>query len=279
MGGFVLLFLISIPLLILYSAGYRLNSALDLIRTGGMYVFVPYSGVEVSIGKSVVKETRVFSKNVFVQNLRPGSYDVKVEKAGYQSWYKQMRVFPQTVTEAHPFLIAEKPVLVEILPIITQTNSASSSSIKINSSLIKESNPEYDAVKKLFMATTTKFVTTSISNIKYKNKLQIQNNVSGLNIQWVGDIDSAPYFFCVNELCKNQIFLGTNSSVKYFDLFPGRDDIIILALKEGIFVSEITDSMPRNTQTIVKGTNLDFRVSDDGVVYIEDKEKFYSISF
>src|SRR3989344_2039740 len=145
---FALLFLIVIPLLILYATGYRFTDTLNLIRTGGIFVSVPESGSEAYIDNFLVKQGGIFQRNIFIQNLKPGLHDVKVVKNGFQSWSKQLQVFPQTVTEAHSFLLPEELTLVEIpvfmvervlAPAPGATSTAATSSAKLTSNI---QNPE-----------------------------------------------------------------------------------------------------------------------------------------
>ena len=115
LGLSALAFLICIPILILYATGYRFGDAMNLIQTGGIFIAVPYSDSQVYIDGKLVKQSGVFQKNAFVQNLRPGEYSISVKKDTYTEWKKTLIVFPQTVTEGYPFLILSNPVLSEVL--------------------------------------------------------------------------------------------------------------------------------------------------------------------
>lgn len=269
---FVLLFSISIPLVILYATGYRFSGSFGLIRTGGVFVSVPESGAEAYIDGLMVKQTGIFQRNIFVQNLKPGSHDIKVVKDGFQSWSKQLQVFPKTVTEAHSFLLPEKAVLVEIpafaadeAGLFSATSTTASSSTKLTSST---QNPEYRKTLALFATTTS-------PNIK--RKLLVKKIGETLHVSWTGSPDSTPYYFCVSEICQKEVIIKPTSRLLSFDFFPGRDDLLIIDLEDGIYLTEIDNRSAQNIQTLLKGKGFDFRV-DDGVIYVKKGKDIYYIS-
>jgi len=272
---FSLIFIISIPLLILYATGYRIGDALNIVRTGGLYVSVPYSGAQVFIGETIMKETSIFQKNIFVQNLKPGSYDVRVLKDGLQAWSKRLMVFPQTVTEGYAFLFPLKLVLVEIPEFFMDgTEKIATSTMVSKKNFLR--NPEYRTALLSFATTST--ASTSEDVLKIKRKLSLENRGGTLYAQWKGGPDSAPHYFCVNQVCKDEIMIKTKSKVRKFDFFPGRDDLVIVALSDGLYVTEIDDRSQQNIQLLVAVPMLDFRVQSDETLLIKEDKKLYTLS-
>lgn len=268
----ILLFSIFIPLIILYATGYRFTDTLNLTRTGGIFVSVPESGADAYINNSIVEQTGIFQRNVFVQDLKPGLYDFKIKKNGFQSWSKQLQVFPKTVTVAHPFLLPEEPTLVEI-PIfendgevqISATSTTAPSSMKLAP---QKQNPEYKKILALFATTTSP---------NPKRKLLVKNVRGVLHVSWTGSTESIPYYFCVSEICQKEVLVKPSSKLRSFEFYPGRDDLLILNLADGIYLTEIDDRSTQNIQTLVQGKNLDFRV-DDGIIYIKKNKNIYYLS-
>ncbi|MBI5817100.1 MAG: hypothetical protein HZB09_01605 [Candidatus Yonathbacteria bacterium] len=146
------------------------------------------------------------------------------------------------------------------------TSTAATSSVKLTSSV---GNPEYKNILALFATTTS-------PNIK--RKLLVKNTGGALHISWAGSIDSTPYYFCANDICKKEILIKPRSKLISFDFFPGRDDLLIMGAADGIYVTEIDDRSTQNIQTLLKGKNLDFRI-DDGVIYIKKDKNLYYVSF
>jgi hypothetical protein len=83
---FSLLFFLLMPVVVLYSAGYRLGTGLSLEPTGGVYVYYPESGVYVSINDLPPERTAIFTKSIFIPDLKPGRYDLVAIKEGYTNW-------------------------------------------------------------------------------------------------------------------------------------------------------------------------------------------------
>jgi len=278
---FGLCFLISIPVLIFYATGYRITSALDLIRTGGLHISIPISESTVFLEDKKVKQSGVFSKNVFVQNLRPDVYVIRVEKEGYQTWVKDLQVFPQTVTEGYPFLLKKKAVLAPInqFPVSEVVPSnATGTKIKTATSTAKQTT-EYTEVKKLFAPIPATSTASTTQFEKLRRKILIENKKGVLHVSWTGEVDAAPHYFCENEICKKEILITGDGAVQTFDFFPGRDDLMVFSTITGIYVSEIDDRSKQNVHILIMGKNLDFRVENSDVVFIKKDGAYFSISY
>ena len=264
--GFAFLFFVFIPVLILYSTGYRL-SGFRLIQTGGIFLSVPESGAVAIIDSSIVKETGFFLKNIYVKNLKPETHSIKITKDGFQEWYKELMVYPQTVTEAHSFLLPNNPVLVEIQQFIISTSTVGTTTPpKVSTTTV--SNTEYKNVTALFSTTTPQ---------NPKRKLIIKNTDGVLRVAWSGTEESMPYYFCSPTSCQKEINISLDSKIVSFSFFPGRDDLLVVKTSGGLFAVEIDNRSSQNIQTLAKKENIDFRI-DDGVIYIKEGKKLFFIS-
>ncbi len=273
-----ILFLLCIPVLILYATGYRFNNALSLIETGGVFVALPYSGTDVYVGGELVKQNGVFQKNAFVQNLRPGKYTVKVEKKNYQTWSKELTVFPQTVTESYPFLFLEKPLFTEVLQFgVLQSTSTATGTKSVTQG--KKETSEYTSIVSLFKSALASSTATSTDVLKIRRKLSVENKKGMLHVVWTGDNDALPHYFCENEVCKEEITIRNTNPIISFDFLPGRDDLIIFSTQDGIFVSEIDNRSKQNVDIVKLGKKLDVRVKTNDTVYIKNNKQYFSVSY
>ncbi|TAL49214.1 PEGA domain-containing protein [Patescibacteria group bacterium] len=279
---FALVFVVSLPLVILYARGYRLtlSEALKFGRTGGFYIAATQSGAEIYIDSKLVKKTGIFQKNVLVQNLKPGSYDIKVVKDGFHTWTKTLSVFSETVTEAHPFMLPENPELVEVPPYLSDSGMPTSTPPK--ASLINTlRNPEYIQAAALFSVASSKETAlksgTSTEILGIQRKLSVENRDGRLYIEWLGKSADIPSYFCQYEQCKSSITLAGLSAVKVFDFYPGRGDLLIIAVSDGIYVAEMDDRSAQNIQPLFPGKNLDFRIDGD-VIFIKQAKRMYFLS-
>lgn len=101
-------FLLAVPLIILSSLGYRLDSELRLRKTGGLYISSPLSGSEIFVNGDLKKRTNLLQSGIFIQNLSPRTYHVLVLKEGYLPWSKNLEVSAQKVNEARSLLLPQE---------------------------------------------------------------------------------------------------------------------------------------------------------------------------
>ncbi len=278
---FFFVFVVVAPLFILDAKGYRfsLKDVIKVSQTGGIYVGVDQSGLEIYVNGELVRKTSIVQKSIFIQDLKPETYEVKVSKDGLQTWNKSLKVFPEIVTEARPFLLKSETELIEITRFLERDGATSTRS---QSPSLK--NPDYDIINILFstttiskIATTTKIATTS-SGDRILGDVFVRNENGSLHVLWAGDEDSIPGYFCESSACKLEIIIKTNSPVKSFEFFPGRNDLLIIRLEGGIYVSEIDDRSPQNIQKIVDGVGYDFRIKDGNELYLKKDAKLYLVS-
>ncbi|OHA89178.1 MAG: hypothetical protein A2741_02480 [Candidatus Zambryskibacteria bacterium RIFCSPHIGHO2_01_FULL_43_27] len=274
------IFVIAAPLLILYASGYRLDDAFRLASTGGIYISAPQSGVEIYVDNELIRKTSAFQKNAFVQNLKPADYEIRVTKEDYQEWSKILSVFPETVTEAHSFLLRKEPVLVEVRSLVSAETDGDRATSTATTSIKQIKNPEYDIAIKLFepIKTSTLKKATSTDIEKVSRKLSVLRDGDILRVTWLGNMDDIPGYFCRNEICKEEIIINPNSKIRHFDFFPGREDLIIMSLENGIYVSEIDDRSKQNVQKIVEGGGYDFRILEGDQIYIKKARQIFVLN-
>ena len=160
----LLLFVIVLPFLYLYATGYRFEfgNKTNIVSTGGMYIAAERTGAEIFIDGELVRETRVFRKAFYAQNLEPGTHEVHVQKEGHNTWVKELPVIPHLVTEAQAFNLP----LVPDVRIISKWQSATGSAVVKDFILHASSTNEY-------IATTTKNTKHFSKNAEYASLLQL----------------------------------------------------------------------------------------------------------
>lgn len=87
MIGFIVLFLITTPLVILYTAGYRWNNKKDRLEKVGIIFLRSRPGsADIYLDGKLRKETTPAR----LRDLLPDTYQIKVSKNGYGIWSKQL---------------------------------------------------------------------------------------------------------------------------------------------------------------------------------------------
>ena len=103
-------FLLITPLVIGYSQGYRLDwQDKIIVQTGGLFLEPRPAPVEVYLNKQLAKKSSFVFQNVFLGNLIPGNYQLRIEKADYSAWEKNLDVYPKLVTETRNVTLFPKP--------------------------------------------------------------------------------------------------------------------------------------------------------------------------
>lgn len=182
----VVIFLVLLPLIILYTTGYRLDftdTENTIVTTGGVYITTDNLEVAVYLDEERVRQPRLFRSAYYIQNVEAGQHQVVVQQLGLHTWVKELPVDPYIVTEAAAFNMpvlprirpitphltsAEEPVFIvattsevyvpgatTTVPFVISTSTATSSYVR---------NEEFAYVKSLFAetATTTRSVFTQL---------------------------------------------------------------------------------------------------------------------
>ncbi len=100
--GFIALFLITTPLVIIYTAGYRWNEKkFRLEKVGIIYLRSKPSGADIFLNG----ELRDENTPARLRNLLPDTYEVKVAKLGYAPWFKRLPVESAKATFAEGVIL------------------------------------------------------------------------------------------------------------------------------------------------------------------------------
>lgn len=109
---FVIIFVVLAPTMIFYTSGYRLNPNKRVVeRNGTMIIDSLPSRATVYLNDQLLNERT----ETTLQQVAPGSYTVKLEKAGYHTWQKRLEVKPELVTYINNARLWKKstPLLLE----------------------------------------------------------------------------------------------------------------------------------------------------------------------
>lgn len=273
-------FFLMTPFLIYYATGYRLTDSFNWNPTGGLYILTSQSGVKVYVNEEEVKESNLFQRNIFVQHLKPGTFRIRTSKEGYTPWEKELSVYPERVTETYPFMLPEELEWREVFAYIDKEGQATSTSLALDKTK-HEPNPDLNKIIDLFApvsATSTKNTKTATSTllVKTDNKIALTKIDGRVVATWTGKEDERPPYFCEEIACRGEIWLETVSNVDNFDFFPGRNELVLVAVETGIQVIEIDNRSKQNSVLIREGKKLDFRLSGN-TIYVKDGKKYFSL--
>lgn len=258
----VSIFFLSLPFIFLYATGYRFHFGDNtLVSTGGLYVAAERTGAEIYIDNELVRETRVFRRAFYAQNIPPGTHRIHVQKEGHHTWVKDLPVYPHLVTEAQAFNLPLAPQIRVISPWLRSDGSAhlvaTSSVMEVSSTtnaytvatstipisnLIK--NNEFERINDLFAArNSTSTVTVSSDNfdgelIPYNSKvsegIRLYKDEDKLLAAYIGRKENMPYYYCAEDF----EVLGTTTPPVLLEE-AGRQAAALIKSEEDVFGPEV----------------------------------------
>lgn len=257
---FAALFLITVPIAILYASGYRFDKSLVIDTIGGISLNVPIGDAEVSINGKKVGVSGIFNRNFFIDNLPPDTYALMVEREGYYPWYKTVIVEKQLVTQAQAFLI---PKNLEVVRLVR--SSVASTTASTTRALAAAT---YDSYLKVFATTTA--TTTQSGSIT----LSVEKGRAKLH--YGGENSAIPDSFCLMPSSCSIDFYVTEEGMRvvHAEFFEGG---VIYQVPEGVFIAE-ADARPTATVAPIYAVRgADFRIIS-GSLIIKAGTTLYEIS-
>jgi len=256
-----LIFIILVPVITLYTSGYRIDKYLHIRKTGGLYISVPLSGAKIFINEKQEGQTNLLQGGVFLQNLSPSIYSVLVAKDKFWPWAKKLKVKEGLVTEARALLVPIDPGGEILLNDIS----------KIDKDLISK---ESEILEKLLSSGNDNL--TKID--KNKDSKIFVDSSSNIWIEWLASNSPLPYYFCNDDECKSPLLILTSKlPLRNIDFYPSRNDILIIATQNGIFAVEVDGRGGRLLQPIYKGINPIFEL-ENKTLYILDEKIFIKLN-
>ncbi len=268
--GFTILFLIGIPLIILYAVGYRIDGTFATFKTGGILVQTQFSDTQISLNGVFAKRSGIFQRNVFLDNLKAGQYLVEVQKDGYQAWKQNLPVLAEQVTQASAFILPQDINFQELTQFISATSTVGSTTASTTKKIAtRQPNSEYTAAQKMFVLSTSTLATTT----RTFQKIMLTRTTSTVTAMWTGQLVDAPYNFCLLEMCLNHIMLSA-SGIRAAEFYPGRSDVVVIAAAGSVYAQQIDARDLPPVQMIYQGTKPEFRF-DGETIYVRDGGKLF----
>jgi len=266
-------FVIVIPVIILHSSGYRLNSRFRLVKTGGIYFHNDESDAVVKLNGKVKKRAGILERNLLVKDLRPATYYARVEKEGYRVWEKNVTVAEQKVEVCYPLLIPQnlKPELVPRYDIIKPEKKGQKTR--------REPNDEFTEAMELFRTwgKPSKGIIPGWENRdekklrlgadrKLRKKVFLFREGNKIYVRWTGSEDQRPFF--ISSAGKRLVY-APDKKIVSFGFFPERDDSMLVLLDDGTLYAVELDTRfdIQNIYKIARSCTR-FAVNDEMLYYV-----------
>jgi hypothetical protein len=98
-----------------------------------------------------------------------------------------------------------------------------------------------------------------------------------IKLTWIDD-EKPPFYYCFEiDVCDNEIIIDWQDEILKFDFLPGRSDVFVVMVEEGVYAIEADGRSDRNIQPIYTGTDLDFNKSIRDQIVVKDGLVFYEM--
>jgi hypothetical protein len=277
--GLASIFIVVIPVLVLFSTGYRLDSRFRLVKTGGIYLVNDESGLTVTLDGKIITHAGMFGNNILIRNLLPKAYSMTVEKKGCRPWKRNVTVEEQKVEICYPLLIPLELNRQLVPKYIAHDDKKNT----------RELNEEYTEALNLFRTYEKPakgiipvWVDKAVKKIKLvadrrlKKKVLLSRHGNSIFVQWTGSDAKRPFFIGSSE--KQPVYSGWKK-IHSFGFFPERHDSLLVLLEDHTLYAVGIDTRykTRIVYRIVSNCNR-FAVMDEYVYYFSGKN-LYRIDF
>jgi hypothetical protein len=115
MFTFILTFFILAPVIIFYSSGYRIDvKRVKIIKTGTLMIEAKnIKNANLYIDNKLHEE--LFDEKIFIYNLLPGEYQIRLEKEGYHQWQKEVTIDSSLTTFAKNIILFKKNLPLQLV--------------------------------------------------------------------------------------------------------------------------------------------------------------------
>lgn len=258
---FVLLFFVLVPLALFYASGYRYETGFGLVRTGGMYVSVPYDDASILLDGVEIGQTGFLNKSFYIDDLAPSSYEVSVSREGSRTWTRTLIVEPQVVTRAEVVLIPLSPKFVRLVRggITSSTTRGVSGDV-------------YDA----YSAAFKRYATSTIGKTNEDIIAVVEEGNINIYVRWTDAERRPPDNFCrAPSTCVKELAIETGSETALsVALFDGG---VVYATREGgVYFSEVDIRPTPVSAALYSRSGAGARALDD-VLIIKDGSTLYEV--
>jgi len=274
--------LFAVPL-ILYSFGYRVERepAWRIVRAGGLSIApTPTTGVRIFVDGVLERETNIFARELFLQGLTPRKYRVRLERDGYHTWEKTLRVYPAQVARAEALLIStDAPqklthgsyVSMQFLDNDEQALILTKPRRSFDLFSLEDQTTTALATARARSTATTTYTKTARDFIASKNIKTFAYEPSRIvwwdrQTIWIKWLDGEAYLPAYAEHDETKLVTLAHT-IRNVSLYPGRDAIIV-ATDTNVDIVELDGRDQHNVVTVFRGKAPQILVSPENEILL-----------
>lgn len=260
-GLSVALFLILLPAVILYADGWRFKKGFGLVRTGGIFISVPYDGATISLNGERVGQSGFLQHDFYIADLAPAAYALRVEGPAARAWSRILVVEPQLVTDARAVLLPDDITLLRLI-----TGGSASSTKLITTAAYNDRLAAF--------ATSTRTASTTLP-VDERDGIGLFIVEGDLVARWMRN-ERHPSGFCGSpSLCESEMSIkriGGPATAAHF--FNG--GVVYRTQEGGIYFTEIDIRPTAVAAQLYAAPHADLRLINDAIV-IKSGDLLYEV--
>lgn len=140
--------------------------------------------------------------------------------------------------------------------------------------LIGSNDPEYNVIISLFNKKLSPSETSPVTSSD--GSMQIYVKDERITAKWLGDAEDKPTYFSTDGNISS--VFNPVTEVRSLAFYKDRNDVMIVAMQDGIFALEINPNGTQNLQPLFEGKEPDFRIGTDGKLYAKDENTLMLLS-
>ncbi len=259
----VALFLVVVPIVMLYANGWRFSPELGLYKTGGVFVAIPYSNVTLSINGEEIGTTGLLQRSFYIDNLAASTFVLRATGKGYYPWERMVVVEPQIVTDTRVFLVSTDVAVIQLSATSTGTTTDART---IPAALYAEYNALFNAPH----------VASSTLAVDSNENVGLFIESGDLIARWIDSDTPLPSSFCTRpSLCVTEIPVERSSDTVLDAAFYG-GGVVYSTQEHGIYLTELDARPTPRIVPLYEKPGSDFRIIN-GVLIVREKNVFYEI--
>ena len=284
-------FFLITPILVLHSQGYRFDfnppsGGIKITQTGGLFVKVFPKNADVFLDGKIEEKTSFFFGSVYIDNLLPKKYNIRVEKNDYNIWEKNLEIKEKQVAEAKNITLIPKNLEIKTLTkkvenfwVLSQEKlifEESASAFAKASADEKATTDEDEWALKIFdLENNLKNHLISEKEISKKESELLKLNISSDNkkiLLKLGLKEQLQYYILDLEQSPPEIipldFL--ESDAERVDFHPQELNIIFYFKDGNLFEVDLLKHIENNSRCVLEEI-LTYKILDNNIYYINQR--------
>lgn len=235
----------------LYDLGYRLSFSQGFTRPASLVISPFTQGTELYVNGKRILEAGIAGEAVNMV-IPAGLHEITLSRKSYFPWQKQLDVESGERIVVGPFNIPET------------TNGA----------VLAPTDAEYPSARALLADAAA--VPTEERPVRSRDGI-MSAFVRGQSLIARVESGTPPQYFCSASCEPEKEVVALQAEVRGLAFLPGRNDVLLMAVQDGVFAIELDTRGTQNFQVLYRGIRPTFAVSPEGLVYIREENTIFKV--